>query len=56
MLANARLLPLGDAREQEMIARGDLRLPFGLDHDGLVVLDDQGGTNDALAWREAGAQ
>ena len=39
-----------------MIARGDLRLPFGLDHDGLMILDDEGGANDAMARRKAGAQ
>ena len=48
MLADARRLPLGDAGKQEMIARRDVRLPFGLDHDRLMILDDESGTVDAV--------
>ena len=32
------------------------RLPFGLDRDGLMILDDERGASDAVARRKAGAQ
>ena len=51
MLADARVLALDDAGEQQMVARRDLRLPFRLDHDGLMVLDDERWAGDASARR-----
>ena len=40
------------ARQHEMVLRRDVGLPAGLDHDGLVRLDDDGGAGDACAGRE----
>ena len=42
-----RALELLGAREHEMILGRELGLPAGLDHDGLVRLDDDGGALDA---------
>src|SRR5262249_28603552 len=47
-LAHAGGLLLGDARQHEVIARGDLGLPFRLDHHRLMVLDDEGWSLDAV--------
>ncbi len=55
-LAHARLCPFCDAGQKEVIARGDFGLPFGLDHHGLMILDDQGRSFDAMARREIGAE
>ena len=49
----ADALELDDARQHEMVFRGQLRLPAVLDHDGLVRLDDDGGAFDlvpGLSW------
>ena len=47
-----RALELHDAREHEMVLRRDRGLPAGLDHDGLVRLDDDRRTFDLVAGLE----
>ena len=41
-----------DARQHEMVLRGDLGAPAGLDDDGLVRLDDDGRAGDLVAGRK----
>jgi hypothetical protein len=43
-----RALERHDAREHEVVLRGDFRLPAGLDHDGLMRLDDDRRAGDLL--------
>ena len=45
-------LELFRARQQEMIFGGQFGLPAGLDHDGLMRLDNDGGTTDARSRLE----
>ena len=47
-----RPLELLGAREQQVVLGGQFRLPAGLDHDGLVRLDNDCGTFDARSGFE----
>jgi hypothetical protein len=40
--ANARFGLFGNAGEEKLVVLRDLRLPIRLDHDSLVILDDEG--------------